>query len=137
VYSLSIRHTTASHFSNIRIGQLCLHAGSDEAGAAAAQPDGLLIVNSGGYAMDCRRLHALLQDLFGEAPVQFQSDPGFLPRAGRFFVAGSRRAHRESANGSGAGCIINAHSNMPMEPARVTTDDWPYFYHTRRDCPCV
>jgi SAM-dependent methyltransferase len=129
VYSLLDSHTTASHFTNIRIDNYVYTREAMLQARRLLRPDGLLIVK---FQVEtpwiAGRLHALLQDVFGAAPVQFQSAPGFFTTGGRFFVAGSQQRIAAALADPALGAYVNTHSNMPMEPARVTTDDWPYFY---------
>jgi len=138
VYSLLDSHTTASHFSNIRIDNYVYTLEAMKQARRLLKPDGLLIVKFWvGTPWIAGRLHALLQDVFGEAPVQFQSEPGYFTSGGRFFVAGSRERIEKALTDPALAAFISAHSNIPMEPARVTTDDWPYFYQHAPGLPMV
>ncbi len=129
VYSLLDSHTTASHFTNIRIDNYVYTREAMLQARRLLQPDGLLIVK---FQVEtpwiAGRLQALLQDVFGEAPVQFQSEPAFFTTGGRFFVAGSQERIEKALADPALGAYVNSHSQMPMETAQVTTDDWPYFY---------
>jgi len=138
VYSLLDSHTTASHFSNIRIDNYVYTLEAMQQAKRLLKPGGLLIVK---FWVDtpwiAGRLHALLQEVFGEAPVQFQSEPGYFTSGGRFFVAGSRERIEKALTDPALAAFVAAHSNMPMEDARVTTDDWPYFYQHAPGLPMV
>lgn len=129
VFSLLDSHTTASHFTNIRIDNYVYTREAMVQARRLLRPDGLLILK---FQVEtpwiAGRLHGLLQDVFGEAPVQFQSPPAFFTTGGRFFVAGSRQRIEKALADPVLGAYVGAHSQMPMQPARVTTDDWPYFY---------
>ena len=129
VFSLLDSHTTASHFTNIRIDNYVYTREAMIQARRLLRPDGLLIVK---FQVEtpwiAGRLHTLLQEIFGASPVQFQSPPAFFTTGGRFFVAGSQPRIAAALAEPALGAYVSAHSNMPMEEARVTTDDWPYFY---------
>jgi spermidine synthase len=139
VYSLLDSHTTASHFSNIRIDNYVYTREAMVQARRLLKPDGLLIVKFWvATPWIAGRLHGLVQDVFGEAPVQFQSEPGYFTSGGRFFVAGSQQRIEQALADPALGAYVNAHSSMPMQAARVTTDDWPYFYQHAPGLPlCV
>ncbi len=138
VFSLLDSHTTTSHFTNIRIDNYVYTREAMRQARRLLKPDGLIIVK---FQVDtpwiAGRLHALLQEVFGEAPVQFQSQPGNFQTGGRFFVAGSRERIEKALANPALAAFVNAHSSMPMEPARITTDDWPYFYQHAPGLPMV
>jgi spermidine synthase len=129
VFSLLDSHTTTSHFSNIRIDNYVYTREALLQARRLLRPDGLLIVK---FQVDtpwiAGRLHGLLQESFGEAPVQFQSPPQFFTTGGRFFVAGSRERIEKALADPALAAFVGTHAGMAMEAARVTTDDWPYFY---------
>jgi SAM-dependent methyltransferase len=144
VFSLLDSHTTASHFTNIRIDNYVYTREAMAQARRLLRPGGLLIVK---FQVDtpwiAGRLHGLLEETFGEAPVQFQSPPSeFLSTAtggrssewlstttgGRFFVAGSRERMEMALRDPALGAYVGTHAGMAMAAARVTTDDWPYFY---------
>jgi hypothetical protein len=74
------------------------------------------------------RLFNLMQDTFGQDPIQFQSDLGGFDTSGRFFVGGSRERLAQAASDPTLAAYLATHSKMPLQEARLTTDDWPYFY---------
>ena len=129
VFSLLDSHTTASHFTNIRIDNYVYTREAMLQARRLLRPDGLVIVK---FQVEtpwiAGRLHALLQEVFGEAPVQFQTEPAFFATGGRFFIAGSRERIEKALAEPSLGAYVNSHSRVPMEPAQITTDDWPYFY---------
>jgi spermidine synthase len=129
VFSLLDSHTTASHFTNIRIDNYVYTREAMVQARRLLRPDGLLILK---FQVEtpwiAGRLHGLLQDVFGEAPVQFQSPPASFTTGGRFFVAGSRQRIEKALADPALAAYVGAHSQMPMQEARVTTDNWPYFY---------
>jgi SAM-dependent methyltransferase len=136
VFSLLDSHTTASYFSNIRIDNFVY---TREALARARQllkPDGLFVVKfQVGTPWIVGRLHALMKDTFGDEPLQFQVETTGYDTGGHFFVSGSgQRIGRAMADPSLAD-FVAGHAGMPMEPARVTTDDWPFFYQHEPGLP--
>jgi len=99
---------------------------ANEAGAAAAQArwaaDRQIL---GGYAMDCRAVaRATAGPCSAKLLCSSRASLWFFTSGGRFFfVAGLARAHRESANGSGAAAFINApptcHGAGPRDDGRL------------------
>lgn len=136
VFSLLDSHTTASHFTNIRIDNYVYTREAMVQARRLLRPDGLLIVK---FQVDtpwvAGRLFALLREVFGAAPVQFQSDASISTTGGRFFVAGSQERIAKAVADPVLGGYLQTHSHMPMQTARVTTDDWPYFYQHEPGLP--
>jgi hypothetical protein len=81
------------------------------------------------------RLFNLMQDAFGQDPIQFQSVGGDYDTSGRFFVGGSREHLAQAASDPALAAYLATHSKMPMQEARLTTDDWPYFYQHEPGLP--
>lgn len=129
VFSLLDSHTTSSSFSNIRIDNFVYTREAMEQAKKLLTPDGLFIIK---FQVDtpwiAGRLFALASDVFGQTPVQFQSDSGKFDTPGRFFVAGSPESLRTAMSQPELANYVASHSHMQMESARETTDDWPYLY---------
>ena len=129
VFSLLDSHTTTSHFTNIRIDNYVYTREAMLQARRLLRPDGLIVVK---FQVEtpwiAGRLHDLLQEVFGEAPVRFQTEPAFFATGGQFFIAGSRQRIEKALEEPALAAYVNSHSRAPIEPARVTTDDWPYFY---------
>jgi hypothetical protein len=81
------------------------------------------------------RLYALMKDNFGEDPIQFQTDTGRYDTGGRFFIGGSRQRIGQAMSNPALAAFVRDHSGIATEPARVTTDDWPYFYQHEPGLP--
>ncbi len=136
VFSLLDSHTTASHFSNVRIDNYVYTREALRKARQLLKPDGLFVVKfwvetpwiSG-------RLFGLMKDAFGRDPVQFQSERGRYETAGRFFIAGSPDRLNRALLDPPLATYLKAHSNVPMQPATLTTDDWPYFYQHEPGLP--
>jgi len=136
VFSLLDSHTTASHFTNIRIDNYVYTREALHRVKQLLRPDGLLIVK---FQVDnpwiAGRLFRLVQDAFGQDPIQFQTDVGGFDSSGRFFVAGSRERLARATSDPWLASYLATHSQMPMQTARLTTDDWPYFYQHEPGLP--
>jgi len=129
VFSLLDSHTTASHFSNIRIDNFVYTLEALRRAKQLLKPDGLFVVK---FQVEnpwvAGRLFALLKTVFTEDPVQFQIDSGPNDTGGRFFVEGSKHRISIAMANPGLAGFVSSHSGMAMESARPTSDDWPYFY---------
>lgn len=136
VFSLLDSHTTASHFTNIRIDNYVYTREALHRVKQLLRPDGLLIVK---FQVDnpwiAGRLFGLMQDAFGADPIQFQTDEGGFDSSGRFFVAGSRDRLAHATSDPWLASYLATHSHMPMQKASLTTDDWPYFYQHEPGLP--
>jgi spermidine synthase len=138
VFSLLDSHTTTSHFTNIRIDNYVYTREALQRARQLLKPDGLFIVK---FQVDtpwiAGRLHKLLHDTFNQDPIQFQTDIGGYDSSGRFFVSGSPERLAKATADPSLAAYLASHGNMPMESARVTTDDWPYFYQHEPGLPII
>ncbi len=136
VFSLLDSHTTASYFSNIRIDNFVYTREALEKARQLLKPGGLFVVK---FQVDnpwvVGRLYALMKATFGEDPVQFQTETGHYDTGGRFFIDGSRQRIEEAMSNPALAAFVGAHSGLATEPARLTTDDWPYFYQHEPGLP--
>ena len=136
VFSLLDSHTTTSHFTNIRIDNYVYTREAMQRAKRLLKPDGLFIVK---FQVDnpwiAGRLFNLMRDAFGQDPIQFQSDIGGYDTSGRFFVGGSRERLAQATSDPALAAYLATHSKMPMQEARLTTDDWPYFYQHEPGLP--
>jgi hypothetical protein len=136
VFSLLDSHTTTSHFTNIRIDNYVYTRESFQRVKELLHPDGLLIVK---FQVDnpwiAGRLFKLIQDVFHQQPVQFQTEGGGFDSSGRFFVAGSRERLAKAISEPWLAAYLPAHSNLPLQSASLTTDDWPYLYQHEPGLP--
>jgi len=136
VFSLLDSHTTASHFSNIRIDNFVYTREALERARQLLKPDGLFVVKfQAGTPWIVGRLYALMKATFGEDPVQFETEAGSYDTRGRFFIGGSRQRIEQAMSNPALAAFVRDHSGMAMEPARLTTDDWPYFYQHEPGLP--
>jgi spermidine synthase len=136
VFSLLDSHTTTSHFTNIRIDNYVYTREALRRASQLLRPDGLFIVK---FQVDnpwiAGRLFNLIRDTFHQDPIQFQTDLGGYDSSGRFFVAGSRERLAKATADPALAAYLATHSNMPMQDASLTTDDWPYFYQHEPGLP--
>jgi spermidine synthase len=136
VFSLLDSHTTTSHFTNIRIDNYVYTREALHRASQLLRPGGLFIVK---FQVDnpwiAGRLFNLIRDTFHQDPIQFQTDLGGYDSSGRFFVAGSHERLAEATADPALAAYLATHSNMPMQNASLTTDDWPYFYQHEPGLP--
>ena len=138
VFSLLDSHTTTSHFTNIRIDN---YVYTREALARARQllkPDGLFVVKfQAETPWIAGRLNELMQSTFQQKPIEFMADVGAYDMSGRFFIAGSPERLAKATSDPFLGAYLATHGGVPMQQARVTTDDWPYFYQHAPGLPII
>ncbi len=138
VFSLLDSHTTTSHFTNIRIDN---YVYTREALARAKQllkPDGVFVVKF--FVVTpwiAGRLYELMQETFGQKPIQFQATIGGYDSSGRFFVAASPERIRKATSDPSLAAYLASHGDVPVQSATPTTDDWPYFYQHEPGLPII
>ena len=138
VFSLLDSHTTSSHFTNIRIDNYVYTLEALQATKRLLRPDGIFVVK---FQVDtpwiAGRLHGLLQTVFGRPPIQIQSESSdaFYTTGGRFFITGSERRLAQASSDPQLAGYLAHHGGLTMSPARLTTDDWPYFYQHEPGLP--
>jgi spermidine synthase len=129
VFSLLDSHTTASYFSNIRIDN---YVYTREALARAQQllkPDGVFVIKfwvENEWIAD--RLYGLEKTTFMREPVQIMIQSSQYDSGGRFYLAGSQARLEHALADPALGSFVQIEQGEPLEKARLTTDDWPYFY---------
>lgn len=147
LFSLLDSHTTTPYYSNIRIDNYVYTREAMEAVRGLLRPDGILVlkfwVNTpwiGG------RLHELLEQTFGRPPLQFQAPwsglqfkgpTAYYGSTGRFLISGSPERIAQAMGNPSLATYVAQHSDFKTEPARLTTDDWPYFYQQEPGLPMI
>ena len=135
VFSLLDSHTTTSHFSNVRIDNYVYTIEALKAARRLLKPDGVFIIK---FQVQrpwiAGRLHDLVVATFGSEPLHVQAAAGYNT-SGRFFIAGSEAKIAAALQDERLRNYVAAGSRMPMESARLTTDDWPYFYQREAGLP--
>jgi len=136
IFSLLDSHTTSSNFSNIRIDNYVYTREAMHRARLLLKPDGLFIVK---FQVDnpwiAGRLFELMRDTFAQGPIQFQGYVGGYDTSGRFFVEGSPERLARARSDPAFGAYLASHSKMDIQPATLTTDDWPYFYQHEPGLP--
>ena len=136
VFSLLDSHTTSSYYTNIRIDNYVYTTEALNAAKKLLKQNGVFIVK---FQVDtpwiAGRLHSLLTQVFGHTPLQLQSDASGYTTGGRFFISGSERKIEEALSDPALANYVSQRGAIQMEPARLTTDDWPYFYQKSPGLP--
>jgi spermidine synthase len=136
MFSLLDSHTTSSYYTNIRIDNYVYTREAFNAAKRLLKKDGVFIVKfQVGTPWIAGRLHSLLSQIFRHAPVQLETDSSSYTTSGRFFVTGSEQRIAQALTNPALATYVERHSHIQMEPASVTTDDWPYFYQKSPGLP--
>jgi SAM-dependent methyltransferase len=132
-FGLLDAHTSGSTLTNTRIDHYVYTLESFEEARALLKPGGILTVTfASTHRWIRRRLHDLLRQAFGHNPLAFEvQDHPVLGWGGDMFVISDDmdRLRRTVAANPELDAFIRR-QELPIEgaPARLTTDDWPYFY---------
>jgi SAM-dependent methyltransferase len=134
-FSLLDSHTTSSHFSNIRIDNYVYTLEALRAARELLKPEGVFVVKfQTNQLWIAGRLRALLTTVFGRPPVEFVADDSYTT-GGSFYVCGSKEGIDAALADKKLAEFVRTHGPVPSEPARITTDDWPYFYQHEPGLP--
>jgi len=135
VFSLLDSHTTSSNFSNIRIDNYVYTVEAMTAAKKLLLPDGLFVVK---FQVDNAwiggRLQGLLTTVFSQTPLQIQSASQY-GTPGRFFLVGSQQKLANALSESAVSEYVRNNKGFEISKARLTTDDWPYFYQHEPGIP--
>ena len=138
VYSLLDSHTNISHYSAVRIDNYVYTLEALRAARRLLNDDGLLILKfQVTTPWIAGRLSNLLETVFGRTPLDFYADASSYSTGGRFFVAGSPARLGRALGDPALASYVKSHGDIPMEKARLTTDDWPYFYQHEPGLPLI
>ena len=136
VFSLLDSHTTTSYFSNIRIDNFVYTREAMTRARQLLKPDGIFVVK---FQVDnpwiAGRLYSLMNLTFGADPVYFATETVPYDTAGSFLISGSRRRIEQAMANPALAAFVHENAGLPLEAARVTTDDWPYFYQHEPGLP--
>ncbi len=136
VFSLLDSHTTSSYYSNIRIDNYVYTVEALTAARHLLRPGGLFIVKfQVSTPWIAGRLHGLLKAVFHQEPVQLMAQGGQYETGGSFFIVGSPERLKEDLAEPAIANFVRGHQGMKMQPASLTTDDWPYFYQHEPGLP--
>ncbi len=135
VFSLLDSHTTSSNFSNIRIDNYVYTVEAMTAAKKLLLPGGLFVVK---FQVDNAwiggRLQGLLTTVFSQTPLQIQSASQY-GTPGRFFLVGSQQKLANALSESAVSEYVRNNKGFEISKARLTTDDWPYFYQHEPGIP--
>jgi len=138
VYSLLDSHTNISHFSAVRIDNYVYTLEALQAAKRLLKDDGLLVLKfQVTTPWIAGRLSGLLETVFGKPPIDFYADGSAYSTGGRFFVAGSEAQLAKALANPQLAAYIQAHHQTEIQKARLTTDDWPYFYQHEPGLPLI
>jgi len=138
MFSLLDSHTTSSHFTNIRIDNYVYTREALEQARRHLRDTGLMVVKFQ-VAMPwiAGRLEGLLEQVFGDKPLQFWVPEANYSTQGTFFVSGSPERIAQIQSDPALAEYMRAHPPYPMQAVELTTDDWPYFYQKERGIPAT
>ena len=138
LFSLLDSQTTNPFYSNIRIDNYVYTVEAMEAVHHLLKPDGLLMVK---YWVETPwiggRLQALLESTFHKPPVQVGALNTRYGTPGHFFICGSEERIAAAMKDQSLAEYVRTHSTFPSSAARITTDDWPYFYQHEPGIPTI
>jgi spermidine synthase len=138
LFSLLDSHTTNAYYSNIRIDNFVYTVEAMAAARRLLRPDGILVIK---YWVETPwiggRLHDLAERTFGRPPIHIQASRATYGTTGRFFICGSPERIAQALQDPALSDYVARHRHLKTEPARLTTDDWPYFYQREPGLPTI
>jgi spermidine synthase len=136
MFSLLDSHTTNSHYTNIRIDNYVYTVEAMMAARRLLKDDGIFVVKfQVNTPWIAGRLQALQTQVFGRDPIRLAVDSDENSTGGFFFVSGSPDRLRQAMVDPRLAAVVARSKVLSIEPAAVTTDDWPYFYQRKRGLP--
>jgi SAM-dependent methyltransferase len=132
VFSILDSHTTASSYTNIRLDNYVYTVEAMQAIGELLNPDGLFVMSfSSERPWFAGRLRDVITRVFGKEPLMVQ-------RYATFFVVGNGdRVDAALAADPTLGRFVQDNSDIALEEAEPTTDDWPYLYLQHRGMPTI
>jgi spermidine synthase len=138
VYSLLDSHTNISNYSSVRIDNYVYTLEAIQAARRLLKYDGLLVLKFQVHTpWIAGRLRELLRTVFDQTPVSFYADASKYSSGGQFFVVGSKDRLEKALSSPGLDTYLKSHLRVEMEPAHLTTDDWPFFYQHEPGLPLI
>jgi len=132
VFSILDAHTTSSYYTNIRLDNYVYTVEALRRVRDLLAPDGLFVMSfSGARPWFAGRLRGVVTEAFGREPLTFQSSMYY------FVVGNGDRVRRVLAADTALRQFVAAHAGVRMEPASITSDDWPYLYQQHRGIPVI
>jgi spermidine synthase len=138
VYSLLDSHTNISNYSSVRIDNFVYTREALDAARRLLKNDGLLVLKFQAHTpWIAGRLNGLLETVFAQTPLSFHADASKYSSGGQFFVVGSENRLEQALSSADLRDYLQSHHDVQMESARLTTDDWPYFYQHEPGLPLI
>jgi spermidine synthase len=136
VFSLLDSHTDASYYSNIRTDNYVYTLEALQSAKRLLKPDGVFIVKFWvATPWIATRLYRLVETVFGRPPADMTAPYSDYTTVGRFFIAGSEERIQRVLNDPALPSYLSANDKPDLSNARMTTDDWPYFYQRESGLP--
>jgi spermidine synthase len=136
VFSLLDSQTTSSYYSTIRIDNYVYTLEALRRTKTLLNPGGLMIIK---FQVDTPwiggRLKELAQAVFGSPPLQMEVKQSSYTTGGRFLILGSQERIAQAMKDPQLAAYVAANSNVHLQSAALTTDDWPYFYQHEPGIP--
>jgi hypothetical protein len=132
VFSLLDSHTTSSHYTNIRLDNFVYTVEAMEATRKLLKPDGLMVMSfSAERPWFTKRLRDVIVRAFGREPLTIHTGMSY------FIIGLDNRVQTALEADKELRQFVSTHSNIPLEEAELTTDDWPYLYLQHRGIPII
>src|SRR5215471_8276042 len=132
VYSILDSHTTSSHYTNIRLDNYVYTLESMRRARKLLKPDGVFSLSfSSERPWFAGRLRQIVTEAFGKPPLMVQDGHEF------YIVGNGDRVERRLAADPKLKGFVDTRPAIPIAPAEVSTDDWPYLYQQSRAIPTV
>lgn len=136
LFSLLDSHTTSSHYTNIRIDNYVYTVEAMRAARRLLRTDGVFVIK---FQVEtpwiAGRLHGLMTAVFEKAPIEMRADQ--FQSTTSFFIHASESQLQAALSDTRFASHIKAQGTLTKEKARLTTDDWPYFYQREPGIPAV
>jgi SAM-dependent methyltransferase len=132
VYSILDSHTTSSHYTNIRLDNYVYTLESMRRAKELLKPDGVFSLSfSSERPWFAGRLRQIVTEAFGKPPLMVQDGHEF------YIVGNGDRIERTLAANPALKSFVDSRPAIQIEPAEISTDDWPYLYQQARSIPTV
>jgi SAM-dependent methyltransferase len=132
VYSILDSHTTSSHYTNIRLDNYVYTLEAMQRTRELLKPDGVFALSfSSERPWFAGRLREIVTQAFGKPPLMVLDGHQF------YIVGNGDRIEKTLAASPKLKQFVDSRPTIPIAPAEVSTDDWPYLYQQTRAIPTV
>jgi spermidine synthase len=136
LFSLLDSHTTSSHYTNIRIDNYMYTIEALKAARRLLLPNGVFVIK---FQVETRwiagRLQGLMNATFERPPIEMRADQ--LRSTTSFFIHATNWQLERALSDAAFASHVRAQGTLAKEKARLTTDDWPYFYQHEPGVPAI